>query len=74
MIAMSPAESEVAPKTIGGTTSGVLSCKEEITNHNRLIIAMSDLGGSDFERGLFLSLLVAKVKYFSDLAFLKLTV
>ena len=56
MIAMSPAESEVAPKTIGGTTSGVLSCKEEITNQNRLIISMSDLDGSDFERGLFMSL------------------
>ena len=35
MIAMSPAENDVAPKTIGGTTVGVLSCKEEITNDNR---------------------------------------
>ena len=51
--------------------------KEEITNDNRLIIVMSDLGGSDSERGLFISLqasLVARVKHFSDLAFLKLPV
>ena len=43
MIAMSPAESDVAPKTIGGTTSGVLSCKEKWKNENRLIISISDL-------------------------------
>jgi len=61
MMAMSPAESDVAPKTIGGTTSGVLSCKEEITNDNRLIIAMSDLGVSDFERGLYMNLQASPV-------------
>jgi len=33
MRATSPAESDVAPKTTGGTTSGVLSCEEEITNN-----------------------------------------
>ena len=48
MTAMSPAESDVAPKTIGGTTSGVLSCKEGTTNDRRLIIAMLSPGVSDY--------------------------